>query len=116
MRVAKATELFSKDDFSEDEDWDLNPQSIYHCPNCGGELAFCMRDFKRHQSSAFTNLRPEDVVEVERAADSVVDSDSYLDFYCPGCQAPTRIYYRFWAGGRYTSGFRIEYAVVGNGA
>ena len=115
MKIARAAELLSKDEFSADVDWELNPQSVYRCPRCGEEIAFCMRDLRRHAFSSFTNLKTEDRIAFERAADSDVDSNSYLDFYCPGCQVPTRMYFTAWAGGRFTSGYRIDSVMVGNG-
>ena len=38
--------------------------------------------------------------------------DSYLDFKCPGCQRPVRIYYFSFIGGKHCeAGFKIKYVM-----
>ena len=38
--------------------------------------------------------------------------DSYIDFYCPKCKTPARIYYSSFIGGRHCeSGFEIKYVM-----
>ncbi|HEX2222915.1 MAG TPA: hypothetical protein VHN15_01770 [Thermoanaerobaculia bacterium] len=116
MRILKADQVFTLTEFSEDVDWDLSPQSIYRCPLCNAPMTFCMRDFKRHAFQNLTNLGTEDRAELERTAPSEDGSNSFLDFYCPGCAKPTRITFTAWAGGRFTGGYILNSVLVGEGA
>jgi predicted RNA-binding Zn-ribbon protein involved in translation (DUF1610 family) len=75
----------------------------YKCPHCGSSVEFRTKHFEKHFDSTFTNL---DLLWHERftAKRPVRDSDweSFLDFLCPGCNAPVRIIYRAgpeWAMG-----------------
>ena len=110
--VADAKERLSKLEFSADEDWQTYPESTYTCPLCSEEISFSMRDFEKHSFSDFSNLsdaeRQEMAIVIPERGENY---NSFLDFYCPRCHAPVRIYYLTWAGGRYTHGFTLSLVV-----
>lgn len=116
MRILEAAQVLTKTGFSEDVDWDISPQSLYRCPLCSAPMTFCMRDFKRHAFQTSSNLSAEDRAELERATPSEEDSNSFLDFYCPGCAKPTRITFTAWAGGRFTGGYSLNSVLIWEGA
>lgn len=87
---------------------------MINCPNCGNGLKINMNDLKRHQNSHHSNLNKDDNDLVTKI---VTDSaptltNSFLDYYCPNCNAATRIMYDFWTGGRHGEyGFELKYIV-----
>ena len=114
VRVVPASERLTKLEFEADIDWDTYPRSEYTCPGCGGKISFTLRNLNKHAHSTFTNLSPDDADAIEKTAiGHVGDANSFVDFYCPGCKLPVRIYYRSWAGGRYTHGHIFRFVVEG---
>ena len=110
--IVDAANRLSKVEFSADQDWDTYPDSTYTCPGCGNQMSFCMRDLKKHQLSQFTNLSDNDAQAVAAASrESEEKFNSFLDFYCQGCQMPVRILYLAWAGGRFTGGYNLSYVI-----
>lgn len=110
--VVAANRRIDKLSFEADEDWQIYPRSTYACPNCGERVTFNLHDLGQHAFSEFTNLCPNDAEMAEEAAEgAVVESNSFLDFYCPNCRTPARIYYEAWAGGRFTWGYEVRFVV-----
>jgi hypothetical protein len=69
--------------------------------------------FVRAVLCEFTNLsRAHTRAAAEVAEGSGREYNSFLDFYCPGCRAPVRIYYRSWPGGRWTRGHDLLFIVT----
>ena len=115
MRKVNPQDRLSKLEFEADEDWETYPRSDYTCPKCQEKVSFNLKDLDRHSFSTFTNLSPTD----ERRAELIVgenknDANSFLDFYCPGCKSPVRIYFQSWAGGRYTHGHIFKFIIEEN--
>lgn len=107
-----AKERLTKLEFEADSDWNTYPRSEYSCPACAEVISFCIKDFDRHAHSSGTNLNSELAAGVSAfVAGKTDEANSYLDFYCPGCKLPVRIYYQAWAGGRYTHGHTIKFVV-----
>lgn len=94
MNVVRAAQRLSYCEFREGRDWETHPPTIYTCPHCQHELALVMRDFARHARSTHTNLTPPDAAAIAQTLpfDRPL-INSFLDFYCPGCRAPVRLYY-----------------------
>ena len=114
VRLVEAQNVFSKIDFQDDVDYDIYPKSIYRCPICDYELSFSMRNFKKYsfnQNSPFSIVEQEKIKSILRLSKRK-ESNSFIDFYCPQCNTPTRIYFTVWAGGRYTGGYHLEFVVV----
>lgn len=115
MRRANAKHRLSKLEFQADEDWDAYPRSNYTCPRCQKTISFNLKDLDHHSFSSFTNLSSLDQTKVESiVGDNKGDANSFLDFYCPGCKSPVRIYFQSWAGGRYTHGHIIKFIIEEN--
>lgn len=115
MEIVQATERFTKIEFQADQDWDISPQAIYTCPHCHQEIVFNMSHFAEGTFQYFSNLIESDAKQFDEAIQRVdEDHNSFLDFYCPGCKAPIRVYYLAWAGGRFTHGYRLHIVAEGN--
>lgn len=94
MNVVRADQRLSRCEFREGRDWETYPPTIYTCPHCQHELALVMRDFARHARSTHTNLSASDAAAIAQTlpfGQPLINS--FLDFYCPGCRAPVRLYY-----------------------
>ena len=112
MIKVDAKDRLSKLEFQADDDWESYPRSEYTCPKCREITAFNLKDMDRHSFSTFTNLSPTDA----KKADLFIgkhkdDANSFLDFYCPRCKSPVRIYFQSWAGGRYTHGHIFKFII-----
>lgn len=117
MRLAPAAERLTKLEFEADTDWDTYPASVYTCPSCGERIGFALKDLDRHARREFSNLSESHArAAADLAEGSGREYTSFLDFYCPGCRAPIRIYYRAWAGGRWTRGHDVLFVVEGSAA
>lgn len=68
---------------------------LYKCENCRTEISIKTSDFEKYCNSDFTNLNVE---ENKKFANSVKNQNltdlSFLDFYCPKCNQPTKILFR----------------------
>ena len=114
MKVIAASERLTKLEFEADIDWETYPRSEYTCFRCGEKISFTLRNLDKHAHSTFTNLSPADASAIERiVAGRVGDANSFVDFYCPGCKLPVRIYYQSWGGGRFTHGYIFRFVVEG---
>ena len=99
--VVPAPQRFAKTVFDGSSDFETYPRAEYRCPTCQQTVGFGFRDLERHALSEYTNLHPDDARAAgEAAAPRREHANSSLDFYCPGCSAPVRIYYDFGAAGK----------------
>lgn len=114
MKILKAENVLSKIKLQEDIDYDSHSISIYECPICKNKLAFKISDFKRHALLKKSIFLPEEQNKIATYVKekNMIESNSFIDFYCPKCKHPTRIYYTSWAGGRYTAGYILNYIVI----
>ena len=70
--------------------------TVYVCRTCCTQTGFEWSDFDKHIGSRFSNLMYPDRQAVEReVADKLTDENSFLDFYCSGCNGVVRVYYRY---------------------
>lgn len=63
---------------------------------CNNELFFTTRDFYRHINLNFSNLSKLDLAKISQltlSSTEVKQNYHFLDFYCPNCRIPVRIYY-----------------------
>jgi hypothetical protein len=75
---------------------------VYKCSDCKKELTFHEKDFKKHSGGMHSNLNEFDKTTMDNFAKANrLDVTSFLDFYCPTCNRPTRIYYNEGYGGRH---------------
>jgi hypothetical protein len=114
MKHSLASDRLTKVNFNNYEDWLTYPTSDYKCDNCDETVSISLSDFDKHQRSTFTNLKQQDSLAVEYYVSKITleKANSFLDFYCPGCKRPVRIYYDSWAGGRHTeTGYILKYVI-----
>jgi hypothetical protein len=114
MELIKATDKFEKTEYSNYEDWETYPNSIYICQECDEKVLFSLKNLEKHSLSDFTNLSSTDAQEFDQFIENrdLDGANSFIDFYCPKCKSPVRIYYVAWAGGRHgEAGFILKYVV-----
>jgi hypothetical protein len=114
MVLIDANTVFSKIDFQEDIDYNMYPKSIYECPICKSELSFGMQDFKKYSLNKNSSFPIEEQEKIKKMLEfsKRKEPNSFIDYYCPQCNTPTRIYFTAWAGGRYTGGSHLEFIVI----
>ena len=114
MNSHPAIEKLEKVSFNNLEDWETYPTADYTCDNCKQTVAISLANLNKHQFSEFTNLKNEDLnsfKELELITPEL-KTNSSLDFYCPKCKRPVKIYYESWAGGHHgEAGHEIKYIV-----
>jgi hypothetical protein len=112
LNIIPAEGRLTKLAFQADEDWNTYPLSEYTCASCGEKVGFSLRDLDKHAYSDRTNLSEGDAAAFTAvAAKRLGEANSFLDFYCPGCKAPVRLYYHAWVGGRFTQGHVIKFVI-----
>lgn len=112
MKIIPAAEILSKTEFNNQTDWENYPTADYCCDKCSQTISIDFKSLRKHQFSDFSNLDIEDqkqFMDIEKAGEK---TNSFLDFYCPTCKRPVKIYYDSWAGGRHTeAGFKIVFII-----
>ena len=79
----------------------LSPYSYYTCA-CGQNVRFERRHLEDAEQSVASAIGQETIRAIEAIARKYVQpNDSFLDFNCPACHKPIRIYFRSWAGGKH---------------
>ena len=95
MKLYQSEEVFSRTSLGDEKDHDVFVIISYTCPNCGNELLFREKDFRRHalnKTTKYGDLLPE----IEMGL-----SNSFLEFECPGCKIKTRVYYGVYYGDKF---------------
>lgn len=114
MKLINANMVFSKIDFQNDIDYNTYPKSMYECLLCKNKISFNMNNFKKHSmrdGSIFSDNEQEVIKKTIRVRNQK-EPNSFIDFYCPQCNVPTRICYTAWAGGRFTGGYHLEFIII----
>ena len=114
MKLINGNIVFSKIDFQSDIDYNTYPKSIYECPLCKNQMSFNLNNFKKYSmknESIFSDKEQELIKETIKEYNQK-ETNSFIDFYCSQCDAPTRIYYTAWAGGRFTGGYHLEFIII----
>lgn len=88
--------------------------SIYTCPRCSRRIRFRWRSF--YQADGRSLIRRS----LQRIFDDLTpqlpgDEQSFLDFHCPTCQAPTRIIFSIHDYSKIAFHFDIYAVLVGEG-
>ncbi|MDR1628198.1 MAG: hypothetical protein LBR79_05435 [Oscillospiraceae bacterium] len=114
MEKIEANKVFSKIDFQKDIDYNIYPRSIYECPVCRNKLSFNMQNFKKYSLNTQSIFSIEEQKKIEKYIHTGKQKkpNSFIDFYCPKCNVPTRIYFTAWAGGRFTGGYHLEFIII----
>ena len=114
MKTIEANTVFSKIDFQDDIDYDIYPISIYECLVCKNQLIFNMQNFKKYslnKTSIFTTEEQKKIMKEVKMFNKK-EPNSFIDFYCPKCNVPTRLYFTAWFGGKFTCAFHLEFIVI----
>lgn len=110
MRLQSASEVFNKTEFNNQSDWDTYPTADYCCDKCNQMVSIDLKSLTKHQFSDFSNLDSVDKKGFEELEIKCNISNSFLDFYCPTCKRPVKVYYDSWAGGHHGEmGFTIKF-------
>lgn len=115
IKLSDGTERFDNTEFSNEiSDGKSTPLfSTYTCPACGEKTGFTKKNFEERAWLKFSNLSEE---HSEMFNKYVTEKEwarlNYLDWYCPGCELPVRVYVENWAGGRHgDAGVDIKYVL-----
>jgi hypothetical protein len=74
---------------------------VYSCSRCSHVVRFSEADFTRHAATGVTNLSASDAEDATRAVLGLdVKGFSFVDFYCPKCALPVRVYFALETGGK----------------
>lgn len=85
----------------------------YVCPRCSHRVRFHAADFWRHSVTAVTNLSAADADAATLAVQGLdLRGFQFVDFYCPGCALPVRVYFGIETGGK-RDGFLLKVVVEG---
>ena len=104
ITCVKAADRFDNTEFSSEvvDGVALSIYTAYTCPQCGVRIGFQKSDFERHTRQHYSNVAPETGrCFDEFAREHLSDVREYLDWVCPRCELPTRVYFQLWAGGRH---------------
>lgn len=114
MEIVQIEKISDKLSFNNYIESDTYCRANLRCPNCRSNVSIKYNNLEKHAFSSFTNLSVEIVKQIEA---KVIESlsiipNSFLDYNCPNCQNPVRIYYESWAGGRHgEAGFDLKCAI-----
>jgi len=159
MRIRYVKGLVDKLDYSNYDDYNTYPNSVFICDKCGDKIGFAYKDLEKHRFSKDSNLKRKDKINADRLILSMIPRnkvklkrqiwaltkrdrfvvkiqrlylrligvsgeflpipktnenipDSFIDYYCPKCKSPIRIYYSSFMGGRHSEmGFEIKYVM-----
>jgi hypothetical protein len=159
MKIRFAKGLIDKLEYSNYDDYETYPNSVFICDKCGDKIGFAYKDLEKHRFSKDSNLNGNDKIIADKLILSMIPKykikqkiqiwaltdrdrlivriqrlylriigvkgfflpipktnenipDSYIDYKCPKCQTPIRIYYSSFMGGRHCEmGFEIKYVM-----
>lgn len=104
LEAVNAEDRFDQTAFSNEviDGFALSLTTTYTCPRCSERIAFSKENFKYGAQSRVSNLD----VELQRAFDKCAAQhgeagEAFLDWRCPTCALPARVYANRWAGGRH---------------
>lgn len=86
----------------------------YTCENCREKINFSTESFERHCNSEFSNLKRAEnkLFDDFRKRKDLIDF-SFLDFYCPKCNQPTKFIFKGGPSGYWGMFFfEIEKVIV----
>ena len=96
---------------------DTYARANLRCPSCRSNVSLRYKNLVKHAFSDITNLSDKVITEIKILLEQkeLNVPNSFLDYNCPNCQNPIRIYYESWAGGKHgEAGFELKYAITQN--
>jgi hypothetical protein len=110
MTLHASTEILTKTEFNNQTDWDTYPAADYCCDKCNQIVSIDFKSLTKLQFSDFSNLTVADKELFKNLESDDAMTNSFLDFYCPNCKRPVKLYYDSWAGGKHgEAGFTIKF-------
>jgi hypothetical protein len=85
---------------------------IYGCPRCGHRIRFKWRNFQKSDEKSFLKRGVRPQFEALTPTNPF-DKQGFFDFYCPTCQAPTRIIFSINDYTTLAFHFEIDLVLVG---
>lgn len=91
-------------------DYDL--PFTYSCPKCNYNISIKNNDLKVHYKSDFTNFNTYDKERIESfIKENDISTYSFLDFYCPRCASPVRVFFDMGLGGYFGMTYILKYVI-----
>ena len=103
MKQTRADILTKKVQFNSYDDFKTYPTADLKCPTCDETVSLAFKDLEKHQQSDYSNLTDDKQKSINEFVELNLKEvpNSFLDFICPNCKTPIRLYYESWAGGRH---------------
>jgi hypothetical protein len=115
MKLIEINKVADKIDFNNYDDFETYPTSELECLNCNNKVSLTFKNLEKHSNSNFTNLSEHDAKKITEfvKAKQIEIPNSFLDYYCPKCSKPIRIFYKSWGGGRHCEhGYQLKYMIM----
>ena len=87
---------------------------IYTCPRCAHRIRFRWRSFYRADGRSLMPRHLRRILE-DLTPNLTHDEQSVIDFFCPTCQAPTRVIFSILDHNKIAYHFDIYAVLVGEG-
>lgn len=116
MKSSEISKITDKIEFNSYVDFETQPTAELNCINCDNKISLNLSNLKKHQLSEFTNLSEFDAKKMTEFSKAELTEipNSFLDYYCPNCRTPTRLFYESWAGGKHGEyGFELKKIISG---
>ena len=115
VKVSDGKERFDNTSFSNiiEDGKSLPLFATYTCPICAEQIGFTKKDFEERSLNNYSNLSKENQILFSKSArEGQFDNLHFLDWYCPKCKIPVRVYVEHWAGGRHgDAGVNIRFTL-----
>ena len=117
MKIYFKGSIFTPDSLTANEVYLTYPPIIVSCAVCKDSIGFTLKSFIKYSLNKTSNLTDEDDSRINKFLEkhqgklSKYPVNSFIDYYCPACKTPIRIYFQAWGGGRFTHGYVVHYIV-----
>ncbi|MFA6455665.1 MAG: hypothetical protein WCW40_02495 [Bacteroidota bacterium] len=115
LQTINASERFDNTSFSNEviDGKSVPLQTLFTCAACGEKVGFTKNHIEHRSRVSASNLSSHHQgVFDAHAKEHHIRTTGFLDWNCPRCTSPIRVYVEHWAGGRHgDSGVEIKYVV-----
>ena len=117
MKIYFKSSIFTQDSLTANEVYLTYPPIMISCAICGDQIGFVLKNFDKYSFNKTSHLTREDDLKITKFAEkhekklAEYPVNSFIDYYCPICKTPIRIYFQAWAGGRFTHGYVVHYII-----
>ena len=88
--------------------------TVFTCPRCAHRIRFRWRSFYQADGRSLLHRKLRHVFD-DLTPELRTETQSFIDFHCPTCQAPTRIIFSIHDSGNISLHFDIYAVLVGEG-